>query len=85
MPSKWVKQWWVKFNLLKTETVIFTLNNIEVYTQLIFDDSLIKFADDHKHLGITFSSNGKCHTHIKNQLKFYSSWLNSNTLSAEMH
>ena len=63
MLSNWAKQWLVKFNLLKFEAVIFTLKNIEVYPQLIFDNSLITFADYHKVLGITFSGNGQCHTH----------------------
>ena len=34
-------------------------------SQLIFDNTII-FAKDHKHLGITFSSNGQWHTHIEN-------------------
>ena len=66
MLSNWAKQWLVKFNPLKTEAVIFTLKNLEVYPQPSFDNSLIKFVDDQKHLGITFSSNGQCHTHIEN-------------------
>ena len=40
--------------------------HIEVLPQLIFDNNIINFVDDHKHLGITFSSNGQWHTHIEN-------------------
>ena len=68
--SNWAKQWLVKFNQLKTEAVLFTLKNIEALPQLIFDDTIINFVDDHKHLGITFSSNGQWHTHIKNLQKY---------------
>ena len=55
MLSNWAKQWLVKFNPLKTEAVLFTLKNFEAFPQLIFDNTLIKFVEDHKHLGIFFS------------------------------
>ena len=59
-------QWLVKFNPLKTETVLFTLKYLEAFPQLIFDNTPIKFVEDHKHLGITtFSQNGQWHTHIE--------------------
>ena len=53
MLSNWAKQWLDKFNQLKTEAVLFTL------PQLIFDNTIVSFVDDHKHLDITFSSNGQ--------------------------
>ena len=66
MLSNWAKQWLVKFNLLKTDAVLFILKNIEALPQLIFDNTVIHFVDDHKHLGITFSSSGQWHTCIEN-------------------
>ena len=57
MLSNWAKPLLVKFNQLKTEAVLFTLKNSEALPQLIFDNTIINFVDDHKHLGITFSRN----------------------------
>ena len=59
MLSNWAKQRLVKFNPLKTEAVLFTLKNFEAFPQLIFDNTLIKCVEGHKHLGITFSNNGQ--------------------------
>ena len=64
----WAKQWPIKFNPLKTEAILFTLKKIEHFPNLIFNDTQIKFVEDHKHLGLTFSSNGKWHKHIGNIL-----------------
>ena len=64
----WVKQWLIKFNPLKTEAILFILNCFEHFPNLIFNDTQIKFVEDHKHLGLTFSSNGKWHKHIDNIL-----------------
>ena len=64
MLSNWAIQWLAKFNPLKTEAVHFTLKYFEAFPQLIFDNTPIKFVEDHKHLGITFSQNGQWHTHI---------------------
>ena len=66
MLSNWAKQWLVKLNPLKTEAVLFTLKNIEAFPQLIFDNTIIQFVEDHKHLGITFSSNCQWHIRIEN-------------------
>ena len=65
MLSNWAIQCLVKFNPLKTEAVLFTLKYFEAFPQLIFDNTPIKFVEDHKHLGITFSQNGQWHTHIE--------------------
>ena len=64
--SNWAKQWLVTFNPLKTEAVLFTLNKIDILPHLIFDNIAISFVDNHKHLGVTLSSNGQWHTHIEN-------------------
>ena len=65
MLSNWAIQWLVKLNSLKTEAVLFTLKYFEAFPQLIFDNTPIKFVEDHKHLGITFSQNCEWHTHIE--------------------
>ena len=62
---KWLSGLLVKFNPLKTEAVLFTLKYFEAFPQLIFDNTPIKFVEDHKHLGITISQNGQWHTHIE--------------------
>ena len=59
MLSNLAIQWLVKFNPLKTAAVLFTLKYFEAFPQLIFDNTPIKFVEDHKHLGITFSQNGQ--------------------------
>ena len=67
----WAKQWLIKFNPLKTEAILFTLFYFfyfNIFPNLIFNDTQIKFVEDHKHLGLTFSSNGKWHKHIDNIL-----------------
>lgn len=64
--SAWAKQWLVAFNPIKTEAVLFTCSNIFQNPSLIFDNILIKFVENHKHLGLTLSSNAKWHAHIEN-------------------
>ncbi|MCG8097314.1 MAG: hypothetical protein JAZ17_27465 [Candidatus Thiodiazotropha endolucinida] len=66
MLVNWASQWLIKFNPLKTEVMIFTLKHIESLPNIIFDGTPVKFVTDHKHLGLTFSSNGKWHSHIEN-------------------
>ncbi len=66
--STWAKQWLVDFNPNKTEAIFFTLREPERPLRILFDDKVISFVDDHKHLGLTLSSNGKWHTHINNIL-----------------
>ena len=64
-PTAWAKQWLVSFNPLKTEAVLLTLKLFETFPNLFFNDTEIKFVQDHKHLGLTLSSNEQWHTHIK--------------------
>ena len=61
----WANQWFIKFNQLKTEAILFTLKQFENFPNLIFNGTQIQFVDDHKHLGLTLSKNGKWHLNIK--------------------
>ena len=63
--TAWAKQWLVTFNPRKTEAVLFTLKLFENFPNLFFNDTEIKIVQDHKHLGLTISSNGQWDTHIK--------------------
>ena len=67
--SAWAKQWLVTFNPSKTEAVQFSLRQNNPTPSLFFENTLIEFVESHKHLGVTFSSNGNWHTHIENILK----------------
>jgi len=53
--NKWSKQWLVQFNPSKTEgnTVVIT-----------FDNTTVNFIDNHKHLGLTLSSDASWHSQI---------------------
>lgn len=64
--SEWAKQWLVTFNPKKTEAILFTLRNPDFMPLLIFDGTNIKFVENHKHLGLTFSHNGQWTEHIRN-------------------
>ena len=57
----------VSFNPNKTEAILFS--TVAVFEpRLIFDNTELVFVDNHKHLGLTFSSDCKWHTHIDNIL-----------------
>ena len=62
--SIWSKQWLVNFNPQKTTAMVFSNINLPSDVEITFQDKLVEFVTCHKHLGITFESNGKFHTHI---------------------
>ena len=63
----WAKTWLVKFNPNKTDIVIFTNRPLDVSDiRFEFDEKEIIPVDQHKHLGVTFLSNGKWSAHIDN-------------------
>lgn len=66
--AAWAKQWLVDFHPLKTEAILFTSSNEVQNLNLVFDNILINFVENHKHLGLTLSSNAKWHAHIENIL-----------------
>ena len=65
----WERQWLVTFNHNKTDAVLFALRLVVNFPSLIFDNIPIKFVEHHKHLGLTFSNDGKWNKHIDNILK----------------
>ena len=65
----WSNQWLVDFNPKKTEAIMFSSSTNIVNPQLIFNNVPVTFVHSHKHLGVTFSDNGKWHDHINNILK----------------
>ncbi|MCG8032136.1 MAG: reverse transcriptase family protein [Candidatus Thiodiazotropha taylori] len=66
--SAWAKQWLVNFNPNKTVAMLFSLLKVDVVPSLSFDGIDINFVDQHKHLGITLTENGKWQNHIDNIL-----------------
>ncbi len=64
--SAWAKQWLVTFNPNKTDAMILTLRPLVQPLHLNFDGTEISFVENHKHLGLTLSNNGKWHTHVNN-------------------
>ena len=65
----YTKQWLVNFNPQKTKAIVFSNINLPNDVEITFQDKLVEFVTCHKHLGITFDSNGKFHTHIVNIIK----------------
>ena len=63
--TAWAKQWLVNFNPNKTEAILFSINNVNK-PNLYFDQVPVTFVAEHKHLGLTFSRDGKWHAHINN-------------------
>ena len=63
--AKWAEAWLVKFNPLKTETLLISRKiNKPVHPSLIMLGQQIKEVEFHKHLGIYFSNDGSWHKHI---------------------
>ena len=68
IPFHYAKQWLINFNPFKTEAMLFTLKQLEQFPNLIFNNTLIQFVKDHKHLRLMSSNNGQWHKHIENLL-----------------
>ena len=67
--SSWAKKWLVDFNPIKTVAMLFSLRPVDYLLSLNFNNTVINFVENHKHLGITFSCNGQWKAHIENILK----------------
>ena len=68
MIASWAKQWLVSFKPSKTVTILFSTVLDLVKPSLIFNNTMLDCVDNHKHLGLTLSSDGKWHAHIDNML-----------------
>ena len=49
--------------------MLFSTNQGNIKPQILFNIDDVEFEENHKHLGVTFSSNCKWHCHIQNILK----------------
>ena len=49
--------------------MVFSNINLLIDVEIAFQDKIVEFVTCYKHLGITFDSNGKFHTHIVNIIK----------------
>ena len=62
----WAKQWLVDFHPQKTESLIISKKrNKPVHPTLYMGNSSIKEVNEHKHLGLVFTSDLLWHSHIK--------------------
>ena len=50
----------------KTEAILFSLRNLDFMPLLKFENTYVKFVENHKHLGLTLSYNGQWTDHINN-------------------
>ena len=67
--SNWAKQWLVDFNPHKTVAMLFSSHHAVPQPHVLFNNVPVNFVENHKHLGLTLSSNGKWHEHITNIVK----------------
>ncbi len=62
---QWSQHWLVTFNPSKTETIIISRKqNKPQHPNLVMNNVVLDPVSDHKHLGLTFSDDGKWKTHI---------------------
>ena len=64
--DNWAKQWLVDFNPKKTEYMVISFRKNINPINLKFNYEYLNQVDNHKHLGVNISSNGKWAEHINN-------------------
>ena len=62
--ESWSKQWMVKFNALKTESLHVTRRNIDKYPDFTFEQQCITKTNQNKHLGLTLSKDLTWKSHL---------------------
>ena len=72
-----IYKWLVDFNPQQTKCMLLSTNQGNIKPQILFNDEDVEFVVNHKHLGVTFSSNCTWHCHIQNILKSTSGQLYS--------
>ena len=45
----------MNFNPSKTEAMLFSYTNCELFPNIVFDGVSVKFVNDHKYIGLTLS------------------------------
>ena len=60
------KTWLVDFNPKKTKALIISNNTNIPELNIRFNDESVELVDNHKHLGVTFVSDGNWTAHIEN-------------------
>ena len=67
--NDWAQNWIVKFNPLKSESLVITRKNIKpVHPDVFMSNTKIPDVQSHKHLGIYLSHDGTWECHIKNSV-----------------
>jgi hypothetical protein len=64
--DQWAKTWLVDFNPKKTKALIISNNSNIPELNIRFNDESVELVDNHKHLGVTFVSDGNWTVHIEN-------------------
>ena len=79
--SDWTAAWLVKFNPLKTLSMLISRKrNPVLHPPLFMNGTMIKNTSFHKHLGLTFSNTGSWDEHVKSISE--KSWSRLNLLKA---
>ena len=73
--DEWSKRWLMTFNPDKTDIMLFTnLEHPEI--NFTFEDNIISTIESHRHLGVTFSTDGKWNAQIENIVSSVSKHIN---------
>jgi hypothetical protein len=64
--DQWAKTWLVDFNPKKTKALIISNNTNIPELNIRFNDESVELVGNHKHLGVTFASDGNWTVHIEN-------------------
>ena len=62
--DQWAKTWLVDFNPKKTKALIISNNTNIPELNIRFNDESVELVGNHKHLGVTFASDGNWTVHI---------------------
>ena len=62
--EEWALKWLVKFNPLKTESLLISRKTNTVHPPVFIQDQQIKEVESHKHLGVILSNDCSCQKHI---------------------
>jgi hypothetical protein len=63
--NEWAKLWLVDFNPKKTKALVISTSAVP-HLDLRFNGEQVEIVKNHKHLGITFASDGNWTNHIDN-------------------